>query len=87
MLDEPNAALDNIAENKLAKLYKGLFNNNIGIVIVHRFKNLLDNVDRVIVIKDGTIERDGPVAYVKKNSIEFNRLFTESIYYKKATEE
>lgn len=59
ILDEPNAALDIIAEQWLAKKYKLLFNGKIGFVIAHRFHHFIQSADHIIVLKNGSIVEEG----------------------------
>jgi len=63
ILDEPTSNMDNRSEvmirNNLAKLVK----SKTLVLITHR-ASLLDMVDRLIVIDNGTIVADGPKAFV-----------------------
>jgi ATP-binding cassette, subfamily C, bacterial LapB len=63
VLDEPTSNMDNRSEirlkNNLAKLVK----NKTLILITHR-ASLLEMIDRLIVIDNGTIVADGPKAFV-----------------------
>lgn len=59
ILDEPNAALDAISEFELIKLYKDILNKKIGIIIAHKFNNLIKLVDKIIVLQKGEIIGNG----------------------------
>ncbi|MCR4955278.1 MAG: ABC transporter ATP-binding protein/permease [Lachnospiraceae bacterium] len=55
ILDEPNAALDPIAEYQLAQLYKSILLGKIGIVVAHRFQHLIIEMDKILVMDEGKI--------------------------------
>ena len=52
MMDEPNAALDPIAECELRERFKKLYDNRILIVISYRLSNS-SLMDKIIVFSDG----------------------------------
>lgn len=58
VLDEPTAALDPIAENKLYLQYHTLTENKTSIYISHRFASTRF-CDRIILLKDGKITESG----------------------------
>ncbi len=60
ILDEPNSNLDQEGEAALAETLSRLRDENKTLLVIsHRF-NLLKAVDRIIVLKAGMIEADGP---------------------------
>lgn len=52
-LDEPNAALDAVSDYEISLLYQKLFQNKTGIVIAHKFNNLIHQVDTILVLDHG----------------------------------
>ncbi|PVM90707.1 type I secretion system permease/ATPase [Caulobacter endophyticus] len=73
VLDEPNAHLDAEGERALAEALAELKAGGCTIVIVAHRLNPLSQVDRVIVLNQGTIEMDGPRSEV------FGRVRTEVV--------
>lgn len=59
ILDEPNSSLDMISEKHLLDLFNQSFKNKICIIIVHRFKELIKKVDKIVVLNEGTIYEMG----------------------------
>lgn len=55
ILDEPNAALDAIAEYHLSVLYTELLKKKKGIIVAHKFNNLVKTVDNIIILEHGEI--------------------------------
>lgn len=74
-LDEPNAALDPISEYSMSKLYKKVFGNKIGIVIVHKFNNFINDANKIIVLKDGQVVGQGTHESLMKTSSEYEQLY------------
>lgn len=56
ILDEPNASMDAITEKEISDLYENILENKIGIIIAHRFLNI---VDKIIVLQNGEIIESG----------------------------
>ena len=56
ILDEPNASMDSITEKEISNLYENILENKIGIIIAHRFLNI---VDKIIVLQNGEIVEFG----------------------------
>lgn len=56
ILDEPNASIDSITEKEISNLYENILENKIGIIIAHRFLNI---VDKIIVLQNGEIVEFG----------------------------
>ncbi|SDB34054.1 ATP-binding cassette, subfamily C, LapB [Desulfonatronum thiosulfatophilum] len=63
VLDEPTSNMDNRTEIRIRKRLATLIKNKTLILITHR-ASLLDMVDRLVVIDNGTIVADGPKASV-----------------------
>ncbi|WP_455258170.1 ATP-binding cassette domain-containing protein, partial [Peptoniphilus asaccharolyticus] len=59
ILDEPNAAMDTITEREIAKLYGDILEDKIGIIIAHRFINIINFVDEIVVLENGRIIERG----------------------------
>lgn len=59
ILDEPNSSLDKISEKHLLDLLSKSFENKICIIVVHRFKELVEKADKIIVLNEGTISEVG----------------------------
>lgn len=75
LLDEPNASLDPIIENELSKKFSELFENKIGIIITHRFINVVKNVDNIVVIDKGIIAEEGNHNLLLKNNYLYKKLY------------
>ncbi|WP_423806786.1 ATP-binding cassette domain-containing protein [Peptoniphilus lacrimalis] len=78
-LDEPNAALDPVSEYQMAQMYKEIFKNKIGIVIVHKFNHYVDKADKIVILKDGVISVVGTHNELIKNSEEYSELYKMSV--------
>lgn len=78
-LDEPNAALDPVSEYQMAQMYKEIFKNKIGIVIVHKFNHYVDKADKIVILKDGVISGVGTHNELIKNSEEYSELYKMSV--------
>ena len=59
LLDEPTAAIDDVAEKQLIDHLKGWLSNRTLVVATHR-RAVLELVDRIIVMNDGKVVMDGP---------------------------
>ena len=59
MLDEPSANLDNLTAREIIENVMDYVEDRTLIMVVHR-PFILDYVDRVIVMQDGKVVRDGP---------------------------
>ena len=60
VLDEPNANLDEAGERALVKVLQHLKAAGRVVVLVTHRSNILSAVDRVLVLRDGRVEHDGP---------------------------
>lgn len=67
LLDEPTAAIDDVAEKQLIDHLKGWLSNRTLVVATHR-RAVLELVDRIIVMNDGKIVMDGPREQVLNQS-------------------
>lgn len=59
ILDEPNAALDSIAENQIFESLKELTKNKIGLIITHRISSIKVFSRKIIVLENGVISGIG----------------------------
>ena len=75
LLDEPNAALDPISEYQMAQMYKDIFKDKMGIVIVHKFNHYVDKANKIVVLKDGIINAIGTHAELENKSEEYGELY------------
>jgi PrtD family type I secretion system ABC transporter len=64
VLDEPNSNLDIEGEAALAETVSGLKAAEVTVVIVTHRSRLLTSVDRILLLRDGVIEKFGPPAEV-----------------------
>lgn len=75
LLDEPNSSLDPITENSLSNLYSEVFEDKIGIIITHRFINIVKKVDKIIVVDKGSIVENGTHESLIKNNRLYSKLY------------
>ena len=59
MLDEPNANLDHEGEEALLRTLQGLKNDGVTIVIIAHRPSLLRGVDKMLVLREGMVDRFG----------------------------
>ena len=59
MLDEPNASLDSEGEQALAEAIAGLRAAGATLLLIAQRTPVLALADRILVLRDGTIERIG----------------------------
>lgn len=76
ILDEPNSALDPIYEYNLAKLYKELLKDKIGIIVAHKFNNFIKDVDNILVFSDGEIIGKGKHSYLMDTNEVYKKLYS-----------
>jgi iron complex transport system ATP-binding protein len=63
LLDEPSNALDLAAQRELRETLRGLAREGTGLVMVtHHLGDILPEIDRIILMRDGRIVGDGPRA-------------------------
>ncbi len=67
LLDEPTAAIDDIAEKQLIDHLKSWLSHRTLVVATHR-RAVLELVDRIIVMNDGKVVMDGPREQVLNQS-------------------
>ena len=85
ILDEPTAALDPIAENKLYENYHDITNKKTSVFISHRLASTRF-CDRIILINSGTIEEIGTHTELLQNKGFYYTLFeTQAKYYREHT--
>lgn len=75
ILDEPNAALDAITEYRLSVLYKELLKKKKGIIVAHKFNNLVKQVDDIIVLEYGEITGIGSHENLLKTNETYKTLY------------
>ncbi|HFL2427275.1 TPA: ATP-binding cassette domain-containing protein [Clostridioides difficile] len=75
LLDEPNSSLDPFTENRLSNLYSEVFENKIGIIITHRFINIVKKVDEIIVIDNGNIIEKGTHEHLLHKGTLYSKLY------------
>jgi iron complex transport system ATP-binding protein len=63
LLDEPSNALDLSAQRDLRNLLRSLAQQGTGILLItHHIADILPEIDRILMMKDGRIIADGPKA-------------------------
>lgn len=75
LLDEPNSSLDPLTENSLSNLYSEVFENKIGIIVTHRFINIVKKVDEIIVMDSGIIIEQGTHECLLKYGDLYSKLY------------
>ncbi|MFN7997311.1 MAG: ATP-binding cassette domain-containing protein [Bryobacteraceae bacterium] len=61
VLDEPTNSLDLFAQYELREIMRKLANSGIGIILVtHHLADVIPEIERVILMRDGAIVADGP---------------------------
>jgi iron complex transport system ATP-binding protein len=63
LLDEPSNALDLAAQADLRNLLRRLAQQGTGILLItHHIADVLPEIDRILLMRDGRIVADGPKA-------------------------
>lgn len=75
VLDEPTAALDPLEETRVLKKFLQLMNGKTSVIISHRV-GLCKLVDKIIVMKEGTIAGIGTHEELMDSCEEYRRLYT-----------
>lgn len=75
ILDEPNSALDSIAEADMLKLYEKIIRNHMGIIVTHKFNVLVKRVDRVVVLSEGVISGIGTHESLLKLNSDYRKMY------------
>jgi len=60
VLDEPNASLDSEGEAALIEAIQALRENHITVVVIAHRPSILRNMDKVLLLRDGTMHAFGP---------------------------
>ncbi len=80
LLDEPSASLDLHALHILRKTLRKIARAGTGIILVtHNLHDIIPEISRVILMRDGTIWRDGPKAEVLTDDA-IGRLFAVPVH-------
>lgn len=74
-LDEPNAALDAIAEYDLSGLYEKMLKNKIGIIVAHKFNNFIKKIEQIVVLDGGKVVAIGKHEELLTNNNIYKELF------------
>ncbi len=65
LLDEPSSSLDVSAQHELRRILRELAQSGIGIILVtHHLADIIPEVERVVLMRDGRLLEDGPKAEV-----------------------
>lgn len=80
ILDEPTAALDPIAENKLYENYHNITSGKTSVFISHRLASTRF-CSRIILINSGKIEEEGTHAELLQNKAFYYKLFGTQAEY------
>lgn len=51
--------MDAITEKEISNLYENILEDKIGIIIAHRFLNIVNTVDNIVVLQNGEIVESG----------------------------
>lgn len=66
ILDEPNANLDGEGEIALAQAMSGLRSEGVTTVVITHRPSLIAHVDKILMLKDGRVQKFGPASEVMK---------------------
>jgi iron complex transport system ATP-binding protein len=65
LLDEPSSSLDVFAQHELRRILRELARSGIGMILVtHHLADIIPEVERVVLMRDGRLVEDGPKADV-----------------------
>jgi len=74
ILDEATSNLDTESENKVKLAFSKLVEDRTVIIIAHRLSTIND-VDKIIVLKDGSIIENGSHSELMENNNEYKKLY------------
>ena len=75
LLDEPSSSLDVSAQHELRRILRELARSGIGLILVtHHLADIIPEVERVVLMRDGRLVEDGPKAAVL-TAAKLGRLF------------
>ena len=74
LLDEATSALDNESESHVQKALQSLMVGRTTLIIAHRLSTIT-NCDRIVVIKDGTIQGEGSHQDLLENNDLYAKLY------------
>ncbi len=61
LLDEPSSSLDVLAQHELRRILRELARSGIGLILVtHHLADIIPEVERVVLMRDGRLLEDGP---------------------------
>ena len=80
LLDEATSALDTDSEEAIREALNRLMKGRTVIAITHRLSTL-QNFDRLVVMKHGTIIEDGPPHHLVEQGGDFSRLIRKQIHF------
>ncbi len=65
LLDEPSSSLDVFAQHELRRILRELARSGIGLILVtHHLADIIPEVERVVLMREGRLVEDGPKAEV-----------------------
>jgi len=77
ILDEPVSALDNITEKSIMEIVLNEFRDKTVIIIAHRL-HFIKDIDKILVVKNGSIAGEGTFDYLMENCEVFNELWNKN---------
>jgi ATP-binding cassette subfamily B protein len=78
MMDEPTSALDHRMQRDVFQLLEDASAGRMALIVSHR-PELLKLADRVVVLRDGSVNEEGTAASLRSASGEFSRLFRDAV--------
>ncbi len=79
ILDEPNASLDVITEREIEDMYIKIFKDKIGLIIAHRFNNIIKKSSNIILINNGEVLSQGNHEDLLLNCELYKQLFFNNL--------
>lgn len=69
LLDEPTTSLDVFAQHEFREMLRHLANDGIGILLItHHLADIMPEIDRVVLLREGRIVADGPKTEIVSES-------------------